>query len=59
MRTSSFSLEKKDDVSIVICGAAGQGIQTVEQLLTRIMKSAGYNVFSTKEFGKFLFFITY
>lgn len=50
MRTSSFSLEKKDDVSIVICGAAGQGIQTVEQLLTRIMKSAGYNVFSTKEY---------
>jgi len=50
MKTSSFSLEKKDDVSIVICGAAGQGIQTVEQLLTRIMKSAGYNVFSTKEY---------
>ncbi|MFX1555554.1 MAG: 2-oxoacid:acceptor oxidoreductase subunit alpha [Promethearchaeota archaeon] len=50
MKTSSFSVNKKDDISIVICGAAGQGIATVEQLLTRIMKSAGYNVFSTKEY---------
>ena len=36
MKTSSFSVNKKDDISIVICGAAGQGIATVEQLLTRI-----------------------
>ena len=40
----------QDDVSIVLCGEAGQGIQTVEHLLTRTLKLAGYNVFSTKEF---------
>ncbi len=43
-------LKFKDDISIVLCGEAGQGIQTVEYLLTRILKSTGYNVFSTKEF---------
>jgi len=37
-------------VSIVLCGQAGQGIQTVEYLLTRIFKLAGYNVFATKEY---------
>ena len=37
-------------VSIVLCGQAGQGIQTVEHLLTRIFKLAGYNVFATKEY---------
>ena len=40
----------EDDISIVLCGEAGQGIQTVEYLLTRTLKLAGYNVFSTKEF---------
>ncbi len=40
----------KDDISMVICGEAGQGIQTVEKLLTGIFKSAGYNVFATKEY---------
>jgi len=39
-----------DAVSIVLCGQAGQGIQTVEHLLTRIFKLAGYNVFATKEY---------
>lgn len=38
------------DVSIVLCGQAGQGIQTVEKLLTGILKSNGYHIFSTKEF---------
>ena len=46
----NLSFQKKDDVSIVLCGQAGQGIQTVEHLLTRIFKLAGYNVFATKEF---------
>ncbi|MBN2398008.1 MAG: 2-oxoacid:acceptor oxidoreductase subunit alpha [Deltaproteobacteria bacterium] len=41
---------KKDDISVVLCGAAGQGIQTVEQLLTHAFKHAGYNLFSTKEY---------
>lgn len=38
------------DISIVLCGQAGQGIQTVEFLLTRILKLTGYNVFATKEY---------
>ncbi len=41
---------KNDDISIVLSGAAGQGVQTVEQMLTRLFKSAGYNLFSTKEY---------
>jgi 2-oxoglutarate/2-oxoacid ferredoxin oxidoreductase subunit alpha len=40
----------KDDVSIVLCGEAGQGIQTVERILTRVFKFAGFNVFATKEY---------
>lgn len=38
------------DVSIVLCGEAGQGIQTVEKILASILKSSGYYIFSTKEF---------
>ena len=40
----------RKDISIVLCGQAGQGIQTVEHLLTRIFKLAGYNVYATKEY---------
>ncbi|MDI3482248.1 MAG: 2-oxoglutarate/2-oxoacid ferredoxin oxidoreductase subunit alpha [Candidatus Methanomethylophilaceae archaeon] len=39
-----------NDISLIICGAAGQGIQTVEQMLVSILKMAGYHVFSTKEY---------
>ena len=42
--------EKKDDISIVLCGAAGQGVQTVEQILTHLFKRSGYHLFSTKEY---------
>ncbi len=42
--------DKKDDLSIVLCGEAGQGIQTVEQILTQVLKLSGYNVFATKEY---------
>jgi len=38
------------ELSIVICGQAGQGIKTVESLLTGIMKQSGLHVFSSKEF---------
>lgn len=38
------------DVSIVLCGEAGQGIQTVEHVLSRVLKRSGYHVFSTREF---------
>jgi 2-oxoglutarate ferredoxin oxidoreductase subunit alpha len=39
-----------DDVSIVLCGEAGQGIQTVEHLMTQTLKLTGYNVFATQEY---------
>jgi 2-oxoglutarate ferredoxin oxidoreductase subunit alpha len=39
-----------DDLSIVLGGEAGQGIQTIEQIITRTAKKAGYHVFSTGEF---------
>jgi 2-oxoglutarate ferredoxin oxidoreductase subunit alpha len=38
------------DISIVLCGAAGQGIQTVEVLLTKTLKRSGYHVFATREY---------
>jgi len=47
---NNLLFQKKNDLSIVLCGQAGQGIQTVEYLLTRIFKLAGYNVFATKEY---------
>ena len=40
----------RKDVSIVLCGEAGQGIQTVETILVNAIKKSGYNVFSTKEY---------
>jgi 2-oxoglutarate ferredoxin oxidoreductase subunit alpha len=40
----------RDYLSIVLCGQAGQGVQTVEFLLTRLLKLAGYHVFATKEY---------
>ncbi len=43
-------MANRRDVSIVLCGQAGQGVQTVETLLTRILKIAGYHVFATKEY---------
>ncbi|MGD1815750.1 MAG: 2-oxoacid:acceptor oxidoreductase subunit alpha [Pleomorphochaeta sp.] len=38
------------DVSIVLCGQAGQGIKTIELVLVHVLKKSGYNVFSTKEY---------
>lgn len=39
-----------EDISIVLGGAAGQGIQTIEQGLTRLFKQSGYHVFASKEY---------
>ncbi len=39
-----------NDISIVLCGEAGQGIQTVETIIVKVLKNSGYNVFSTKEY---------
>jgi hypothetical protein len=49
VRGDTSSRDEKD-ISIVLCGQAGQGIQTVEFLLTRLLKRVGYNVFATKEY---------
>jgi 2-oxoglutarate ferredoxin oxidoreductase subunit alpha len=38
------------DVSVVLCGQAGQGIQTVERILVRLLKLSGFHVFATKEY---------
>jgi len=43
-------LDVRGDVSVLLCGAAGQGIKTVEQVLTSVLKQSGYNIFATKEF---------
>lgn len=40
----------KKDITLVLCGAAGQGIQTVEKLLTMTLKKSGFNVFATREY---------
>ncbi len=42
--------EFKEDVSIVLGGAAGQGIQTVEEILTHALKKSGYHVYANKEY---------
>ncbi len=39
-----------NDFTVVLCGEAGQGVQSVEHILTRVLKEAGYSVFATKEY---------
>ena len=39
-----------NEVSLVLCGGAGQGIKTIESILVNILKKSGFNVFSTKEY---------
>jgi len=43
-------LFNQKDISIVLSGEAGQGIQTVERLLLRLFKLSGLHVFSYSEF---------
>jgi 2-oxoglutarate ferredoxin oxidoreductase subunit alpha len=40
----------RNEISIVLCGEAGQGVQTVEHLLTNLAKLSGYHVFSGQEY---------
>ncbi|HDZ26463.1 MAG TPA: 2-oxoacid:acceptor oxidoreductase subunit alpha [Candidatus Aminicenantes bacterium] len=47
---NALRAQKKDEVSVVLCGEAGQGIQTVEQILVRYLKLSGFHVFATKEY---------
>jgi 2-oxoglutarate ferredoxin oxidoreductase subunit alpha len=37
------------EIAVVLCGAAGQGVQTVESLLVKALGRSGYHVFATKE----------
>ncbi|HII94634.1 MAG TPA: 2-oxoacid:acceptor oxidoreductase subunit alpha [Candidatus Methanofastidiosum sp.] len=39
-----------EDISIVLCGEAGQGIETIEDILTKILKDSKYNIFAVKEY---------
>lgn len=39
-----------DELSIVLAGEAGQGIQAIESILSAILKRSDYNFFSTSEF---------
>lgn len=38
------------DLSLVIAGEAGQGIQTIESILMHVLKKAGFHVYATKEY---------
>lgn len=38
------------DISIVLAGAAGKGVQTVEGILLSVLKSEGYPIFASKEY---------
>ncbi|MFA6988718.1 MAG: 2-oxoacid:acceptor oxidoreductase subunit alpha [Candidatus Gastranaerophilaceae bacterium] len=43
-------LIKDDDISITIAGEAGQGIDTITEIIIKLFKISQYNVFSTKEY---------
>ena len=42
--------EKFRDVSLVLCGAAGQGVQTIEKLLVESLHDSGFHVFASREY---------
>jgi 2-oxoglutarate ferredoxin oxidoreductase subunit alpha len=43
-------LSAPKSLSLVLGGQAGQGVQTIEELLTKILKLDGYHVYATKEY---------
>jgi 2-oxoglutarate ferredoxin oxidoreductase subunit alpha len=45
-----FVAKFSGDLSIVLAGEAGQGIQTIETMLTTLAKKGSYQVFATKEY---------
>lgn len=45
-----FPAKGNRDISLVLCGAAGQGVQTVEEILVDSIRMAGYNVFASREY---------
>lgn len=40
----------RDEISVVLAGAAGKGVQTVEGILLSVLKSERYPVFASKEY---------
>lgn len=42
--------DRTHEISIVLAGQAGQGVQAVEALLTKAAAGAGFHVFATKEY---------
>ncbi len=42
--------ETRREISIVIAGEAGQGIQSIESITVTALKKSGYHVFATKEY---------
>ncbi|MFT5659618.1 MAG: 2-oxoglutarate ferredoxin oxidoreductase subunit alpha [Sulfurimonas sp.] len=57
LKPVKLSIEKEKDndnkstsISILIGGAAGTGIETLEKILNNSLKNAGYYVFSSKEY---------
>ena len=40
----------RTDVSLCFCAAAGQGLQTAEDLIGRLLSKAGFYVFTTREY---------
>lgn len=42
--------KSRKEISLVLCGAAGQGVQTVEELLIRAIRHIGYSVFASREY---------
>lgn len=45
-----YDSKSDNEISIVLSGAAGQGIQTVEYIFTKVVKDSGFHVFATKEY---------
>lgn len=41
---------KENDLKILLSGSAGQGLNTIEEILTIILKEEGYFIFGTKEY---------
>lgn len=45
---TDFKFDK--EISLIIAGDAGQGIDTITQVIAEVVKNNGYNVFYTKEY---------
>ena len=48
--TAKANSKNNPDISLVVSGAAGQGIQTVEKVLVSLLKGTGRHVYATKEY---------